>query len=55
MGTDVDSAAIEELTSRVSQKSVGKWKGQLTDSQIESIEEKAGDLLNELGYIGAVV
>ena len=55
VGTDVDAAAIEALTSRVSKKSVGKWKSQLTDSQVEGIEEKAGDLLNQLGYIGAVV
>ena len=55
IGEDVDAADIASLTSRVSEKSVGKWKNQLTESQINGIEEKAGDLLEELGYIGAVV
>jgi len=53
-GVEVEQSAIEALTAQVSQKSVGKWKGQLTESQVESIEAQAGDLLEELGYLGAV-
>ena len=53
-GKDVDPSAINELTSRVSVKSVGKWKGQFGDSVIESIEHETGDLLRELGYVEAV-
>jgi hypothetical protein len=55
VGVDVGEGAIESLTSRVSTKSVGKWKGQLTDSQVEAIDEKVGDLLSELGYTGVAV
>jgi len=52
---NVSTSDIENLTSRVSTKSVGKWKGQLSDPQVQAIEEKAGDLLEELGYVGAAV
>lgn len=53
-GADVSPEAIAALTAQVSEKSVGKWKGQLTDSQVEAIQTLTGDLLEELGYLGAV-
>ncbi len=54
VGVNVDGSDIEKLTSRVSVKSVGKWERQLSDSEVRSIQDKAGDVLEELGYLEAV-
>ena len=54
-GKQVDAAAIESLTSRVSTKSVGKFRKQFDEKQIQEIESKAGDLLQELGYAEVLV
>ena len=41
---------FKTLTQGVSNRSVGKWKQQLTESQLAKIQELAGALLSELGY-----
>ena len=41
---------FEALTRGVSSRSVGKWKQQLSESQLAKIQELAGTLLAELGY-----
>ena len=51
LGKDVDESHIEKLTDNVSKKSVGKWRKQLSEQQIEQIKAKAGDLLSELNYL----
>ena len=43
-------ADFKRLTQGVSNRSVGKWKQQLTESQLAKIQEFAGALLSELGY-----
>jgi len=45
-----DGADFKRLTQGVSNRSVGKWKQQLTESQLAKIQEFAGALLSELGY-----
>lgn len=53
VGAEVDSDAIEKLTSTVSTKSVGKWQTQLSSEQVDLINQHAGDLLQQLGYSGS--
>jgi len=50
LGVNISDSEISELTKRVSSKSVGKWKSQLTESQVAGIDEVAGDMLARLGY-----
>lgn len=50
LGISFDPVELLELTKRVSNKSVGKWKSQLTDRQVAKIGEVAGDLLAQLDY-----
>ena len=50
LGISFDPADLAELTKRVSNKSVGKWKTQLTDLQVAKIDEVAGDMLAKLDY-----
>jgi len=50
LGVSFGSTELVELTKRVSNKSVGKWKSQLTDSQVAKIGEVAGDMLAQLDY-----
>jgi hypothetical protein len=50
LGVDVDPKLIEPIVSRVSSKSVGKWKQQLTEEQSAAIQREVGDLLSELEY-----
>jgi len=50
LGVDATSEMIEPVVSRVSSKSVGKWKQQLTQEQSAKIQAEVGDLLSELGY-----
>ena len=45
--TDTD---FETLTKGVSNRSVGKWKQQLSEDQLAGIQKIAGPLLAELGY-----
>jgi hypothetical protein len=37
--------------SKAFDRSVGRWKKDLTPSQVRDVEEEAGDLLRELGYL----
>ena len=48
-GSEAD-ADFEALTQGVSSRSVGKWKQQLSESQLAKIQELTGTLLSELGY-----
>ena len=48
-GSEADTD-FETLTQGVSNRSVGKWKQQLSASQLAKIQELAGTLLSELGY-----
>ncbi|WP_075081619.1 sulfotransferase family protein [Mariniblastus fucicola] len=48
---DVAPVSIAELTDSVSKKSVGKWQKQLSELQVQQINEVAGDLLTKLGYV----
>ena len=50
LGVSFGAEKLAELTKRVSNKSVGKWKSQLTDSQVANIDDVAGDMLAQLGY-----
>lgn len=50
LGKDVDEKHIQNLTNNVSTKSVGKWKKQLSEQQVQQIKATTGDLLNELDY-----
>ena len=48
-GSEADTD-FETLTQGVSNRSVGKWKQQLSASQLAKIQKLAGALLSELGY-----
>lgn len=50
LGVNVEAVVLQELTKGVSVKSVGKWKKQLSESQVQEIEKVAGDLLTKLDY-----
>lgn len=50
VGAKSDEAQLAELTERVSNKSVGKWKSQLTDQQVNKMTDLTGSLLTDLGY-----
>ena len=50
LGADVSAVDFESLTQGVSNRSVGKWKQQLSPEQVENIQEIAGPLLTKLGY-----
>lgn len=50
LGANIEPGKLVELTKRVSNKSVGKWESQLTESQVAQIDEVAGDMLAKLGY-----
>ncbi|MEP3481023.1 MAG: sulfotransferase [Fuerstiella sp.] len=45
--TDSD---LKQLTAGVSNRSVGKWESQLTESQVSTITNLTGELLSNLGY-----
>ncbi|MEL7496258.1 MAG: sulfotransferase [Planctomycetota bacterium] len=51
LGHEVDQAELQRIAERVSSKSIGKWRSQLSEQQVVNIEEVAGDLLNQLGYV----
>jgi hypothetical protein len=50
LGAGTTSVDLADLTKGVSNRSVGKWTKQLTESQLEEIILFAGELLSELGY-----
>ena len=50
LGNDASDDVLSELVKSVSNKSVGKWKSQLSPTEITEINEVAGSLLAELGY-----
>ena len=49
-GVKPDAQEIELLASQVTDRSVGKWKSQLSQPQQQKISELVGPLLQELGY-----
>ena len=51
LGVEADAEVLRQLCERVSARSVGKWKSQLTEQQSNSITEKCGRLLKQLGYV----
>ena len=48
--TDVSNQQVLEMAANVSNRSVGKWQKQLTETQIKAIHQVAGDCLSQLGY-----
>ncbi len=50
LGAHPDDTTLIELAKQVSSGSVGKWKSRLSEAQISAVNEKCGDLLQELGY-----
>ncbi len=50
-GVTTDGLNLEELAARVSRQSVGNWKSQLSDQDLEQIETQVGPLLHQLGYV----
>lgn len=50
LGVPVANDQLVKMSSGVSDRSVGKWKQQLTDSQISAIESVAEPWLRRLGY-----
>ncbi len=50
IGVQASRARLEELTTGVSQKSVGRWRQKLAPAEVAGIERHAGDLLDSLGY-----
>lgn len=50
LGAVADEALLQSIAKNVSSKSVGKWKGQLSEDDLAEIEAHAGPLLRQLGY-----
>lgn len=50
---ELDTAALRRALTRSHDRSVGRWRRDLTDEQVADVEAEAGPLLRELGYISA--
>jgi hypothetical protein len=50
---DLDADALANALSRAHDRSVGRWRRDLTAEQLAEVEQEAGALLRELGYSGA--
>jgi hypothetical protein len=48
---DLAPEPLAESLSRAFDRSVGRWKRDLTPDQVKDVEDEAGDLLRELGYL----
>jgi len=47
---DSDPAPLRRAFAEVQDRSVGRWKRDLTPEQLADVEREAGGLLTELGY-----
>jgi len=50
LGVDVTAEMVKPVVARVSSKSVGNWRRQLTEEHSTAIHREVGALLSELGY-----
>ena len=50
VGADYTDGDLQKLTGAVSNRSVGKWESQLTETQVSTITDLTGELLSDLGY-----
>jgi hypothetical protein len=48
---DLDPVSLEQALTRAHDRSVGRWRQDLTTEQLADVEREAGDLLRELGYL----
>lgn len=51
LGVDVEDDELSQLAKHISSSSVGKWRSQFNDLEIEKIETNVGPLLKKLGYL----
>jgi hypothetical protein len=51
---EIDAAPLERTLSSFHDRSIGRFRRDLTPEQLGDVERVAGDLLRELGYAGAV-
>jgi len=48
---DLKPEPLAESFSKAFDRSVGRWQRELSPEQIEDVDDEAGDLLKELGYL----
>jgi hypothetical protein len=48
---ELEREPLESSLSKAFDRSVGRYRKDLTPAQLEEVEAEAGELLNELGYL----